>query len=88
MSRKRRRKGVPAYLDLGDMDEERRIDMIGQAAAAGNVVAFVTDADPGKADRYVKKLLGRFPTLRVVERFAGPVAGTVTVKVAPAELLQ
>lgn len=88
MSRKRRRKGVPAYLDLGDLDEERRIDMIGQAAAAGNVVAFVTDADPGKAERYVSKLLERFPTLRVVGTVAGPVAGAITVKVAPAELLQ
>lgn len=35
--------------------------------------------EPGKADRYIEKLLSRFPTLEVVNRFAGPTPGVVSV---------
>lgn len=74
----------PVYADLGDFEEDQRIDAIGHMAMAhGKTVAFVTDADPGKADRYIRKLQERFPGIRVIERFDGPVAGTVSVKVGP-----
>lgn len=56
-----------------------RIAKIGETAETGKKVAFVTDDDPGKADRYVEKLLRNFPALEVVERFKGPVPGTVSV---------
>lgn len=69
------------YQDLGDSPEDVRIAKIGEAAETGATVAFVTDSDPGKADRYVQKLLTRFPALEVIGRFDGPVAGTVSVKV-------
>jgi hypothetical protein len=74
------------YLDLHKLSENDRIEQIGKAAmSAGNpVVAFVVDSDahfPGKADRYINKLLFRFPEVRVVGRFDGPTAGVVTVKV-------
>lgn len=74
----------PVYADLGDFEEDQRIGTIGLAAMAhGQTVAFVTDDDPGKADRYIRKLKERFPGISVIERFNGPVAGTVTVKVGP-----
>ncbi len=47
----------------------------------GLTVAFITDSDPGKADRYISKLLKKFPGLKVLERFDGPVPNTVSVKV-------
>lgn len=70
------------YIDLGDEAEDTRIDAIGKAAMAGHTVAFVTDSDPGKADRYIRKLITKFPQLRVIDRFDGPVPNTVSVKVS------
>ena len=72
---------IPRYADIADDPEDRRITKIGQAAMTGKTVAFVTDADPGKPERYIKKLLERFPDLEVFERFDGPIKDTVTVKV-------
>jgi hypothetical protein len=69
------------FQDLADSPEDVRIARIGEAAETGQTVAFVTDADPGKADRYIQKLLTRFPALEVTDRFDGPVPGTVSVKV-------
>jgi len=74
----------PKFADIANLDEDRRIDVIGQAAmmAPGKTVAFVTDDQPAsKADRYVRKLLTKFPALEVLARTAGPVAGTVSVRV-------
>lgn len=71
------------YKDIADHNEDMRIGMIGKAVMAGKTVAFITDSDPGKADRYIAKLLKRFPGVRIVGRFDGPVENTVTVKVGP-----
>jgi len=75
----------PYYADLGDWDEDKRIEAIGNAATPGKIIAFVTDAEPGKADRYIAKLKERFPGIAVVERFDGPIEDTVTVKVRRSE---
>jgi hypothetical protein len=75
---------VKGYADLADLPEDDRITSIGKTAAAGNVVGVVVD-DDAKADRYIKKLSRRFPNVRVIDRGAGPVAGTVLVRVGPAE---
>lgn len=73
---------MKAFADLHALAEDDRIGVIGrEAMASGKRVAFVTDADPGKADRYVAKLLKRFPGLMVVARSTGPVAKTETVVV-------
>lgn len=75
---------MPDYLDIADADEDSRIDLIGRSVVeSGKTVAFFTDADPGKADRYIKKLTDRFPGLKILGRFNGPIAGVVTVKVGP-----
>jgi len=74
----------PKYADLGDFEEDKRIDIIGDAAMRlKQTVAFITDADPGKADRYIAKLKARFPGIVVLGRSNGPVKGSVTVKVGP-----
>lgn len=79
----------PAFADIADVDEDKRIDIIGRTVMESQrTVAFVTDSDPGKADRYIKKLQERFPGIVVVERFDGPVANAVTVKVGPPEKIK
>lgn len=74
----------PVYADIADLEEDRRIDLIGHTVMEHRkTVAFVTDADAGKADRYVTKLQAKFPGIVVIDRFLGPVANTVSVKVGP-----
>jgi hypothetical protein len=46
-------------------------------------VGFITDDDPGKAERYISKLQHGFPGIRVIYKGPGPVAETVLVKVGP-----
>ena len=70
------------FVDLHNLSEDARIEMIGHRAVDHKErVAFVVEDDE-KADRYVAKLKAKFPSVSVVERFAGPVPGVITVKVA------
>ena len=72
------------FADIADHDEDKRIEIIGHRVMAHfEQVAFITDDDEGKADRYIAKLQERFPGIRVIERGKGPVKGTVYVKVGP-----
>lgn len=80
------RKKRPQYVELSGEPEDERIEVIGRVVMENNkTIAFMTDADPGKADRYIKKLKQRFPGIRVIERLNGPTRGVVTVKVGPPE---
>ena len=75
---------MPAFIDLADHEEDFRIGQIGHAAMVNKItVSFVTDSEPGKADRYISKLQERFPGIRIIARGDGPVADTVWVKVGP-----
>ena len=77
----------PFYADLGDIEEDKRIETIGHYIMVHKkVVGFITDDEEGKADRYIRKLQERFPGIRFIERFNGPVKGTVTVKMGPPKL--
>ena len=81
---------MKAFADIADHDEDTRIDMIGKATMSGKptsaekplIIGFVVE-DHTKADRYVKKLQEKFPTIRIIDRFDGPIANTVTVRVGP-----
>jgi hypothetical protein len=68
------------YIDMFAAKEMDRIDAIGKAAIGGALVGFVVE-DDAKADRYIAALQQRFPTVSVVDRITGPVAGTVLVRV-------
>lgn len=68
-----------AFADLADLSEDDRIRIIGETAERRHSVAFVVEDDE-KADRYITKLAERFRVV-VVSRSAGPVAGTVAVKI-------
>jgi hypothetical protein len=75
---------MPQYKDLGSQSEDDRIQEIGEHTMIGHkVCSFMTDNEPGKADRYITKLQERFPGIRIVERGDGPIDGVVWVKVGP-----
>lgn len=75
--------GIP-FKDIADHDEDERIHQIGQKAMGERLtVGFITDSEAGKAERYIKKLIERFPGIRVISQGIGPVADTVLVKVGP-----
>ncbi len=60
------------FQDIADHAEDERIRQIGEKAMRSKLsVAFVTDDEPGKADRYIAKLVERFPGIRVVGRGKG-----------------
>ena len=71
---------MTAYADLGDFAENDQIEAIGRTASGGALVGFIVDDDE-KADRYIAKLAKRFPVVRVIDRMAGPVKGTILVRV-------
>lgn len=69
------------YQDLFRLPEDERIDLIGHYVTAHDETASImTDADPGKADRYIEKLTTRFPNVEVFERGEGPVKNVVYFK--------
>lgn len=73
---------IKGYADLAGLPEDDRIRIIGEYAMAGNQVAVPVDEEGSdgyeKADRYVSKLLTRFPLLEFVSKGKGPVANVVT----------
>lgn len=74
------------FMDVGDLEEDKRIDMIvHQARDHKKVVAFITDDIPDKPERYIRKIKEKYPEVVVFDRFKGPVENTVTIKVGPPE---
>jgi hypothetical protein len=72
----------PQYKDLADMPEDTRIGVIGKYTMnTDKEVAFAVDNLPGKADRYMRKLLKRFPELEEVERFPWPNDKVTMIKI-------
>ena len=70
------------FEDVADKAEDERIALIGAEAMkrVGLEIAFITDSNPPeKVERYIRKLAERFPDVKVVKRFNGLVAGTVSV---------
>jgi hypothetical protein len=74
----------PTFADLGDHGEDVRIDTIGHAAMNHRKkVAFMTEDEPGKAERYIEKLQERFPGIRITGPRPGPTRGVVMVIAEP-----
>ena len=72
------------FVDIASQDEDTRIEMIGYTAMVHHrIVGFVVEKEAGKGGRYIKKLQKRFPGIRIIERFDGPVSGCETIKVGP-----
>jgi hypothetical protein len=76
--------------DLHRLSENDRIKLIGESvmnAPAGSgdkppMNGFIVETEE-KADRYIAKLLKRFPGIRIIDRQPGPVVGTILVRVGP-----
>lgn len=75
------------YVDLGDHDEATRIATIGTRAMLGELVAFIVETGE-KADRYVRKLKQSYPRIVEIDRFDGPVANTISVRVCRGDRLE
>ena len=76
------------YIDLHTIKEDERIEAIGQTAYCEKhgdypKIAFVVDLEGAdgfeKADRYIGKLLAKFPELEVTMKAKGPTPGAVSV---------
>jgi hypothetical protein len=72
---------VKGFADLGELPEDERIALIGETAREC-VIGFIVETN-AKADRYVRKLLERFPAVRLVGRGPGPVANSILVRIGP-----
>jgi hypothetical protein len=72
---------LPPFADLGDLDEDDRIQIIGQLAEGGKQIGFIVE-NPLKAARYVGKLLARYKVQKNYEG-PGPIKGTTLVRVGP-----
>ncbi len=72
-------------IDLHRLQEDERIKLIGasvmDAPLKPVVNAFIVESE-AKADRYVKKLLAKFPGIRIVDRGPGVSPGTIMVRVS------
>lgn len=74
----------PKWADLAEKDEDTRIRIIGETAAAGKVVGVCLERDlPEKVARYVRKITERYPTVVELSRSDGPVEGVITIKFGP-----
>jgi hypothetical protein len=72
----------PIFADPHSLDEDSRIQAIGRAVIdGGKTVCFAVD--PENAERYISKLMRKFPGVEIIGTFKGLVPGTVTVKVGP-----
>jgi hypothetical protein len=79
----RRLTAVKGFADLANLPEDDRIAIIGTYAAEGRIIGFIVEDDE-KADRYLTKLVARH-RVRLVGRSPGPVAGSILVRIGPAE---
>lgn len=73
-----------AFVDLHRLSEDERIAHIGHMVTEhGKTVGVCVDDINSKVDRYIKKVLGRFPGVALLDRVKGPVAGVVTLRFGP-----
>lgn len=73
--------GAP-FVDLKQMDEDQRVQLIVKHLKGHKVVSFIVDTGPeyqGKGDRMIEKIKAALPTARVKDRRPGPVAGAETI---------
>ena len=74
---------MKAYSDLHNLNEDDRINTIGQFVMNGNKTAFVVE-DESKANRYINKIKRRFPKITQFEILHDcPFAPMISVKVFP-----
>jgi hypothetical protein len=77
------------YLEMHKFDEDSRIHAAGTAAmmAPGKKVGLITDAEPGKSERYCNKIAAKFPDVKILGVYPGPVEGTVLIAITRPTLI-
>ncbi len=79
----------PFYQDLTSLSEDERIHLIGRHVTKYNkVVSFLVESDfvePGKADRYITKLLALFPDIEILNKSEALIDNVCLIKVGPKE---
>lgn len=71
------------FSDLHCLEEDARVRVIGEKAAAGKLVGVLLDNDEKKIARYIKKLTERHPTVALIDRHPGPTTGVVILRFGP-----
>jgi len=71
------------YKDLAHLPEDDRIDQIGRKVTVEKMTVGVFVDDKKKADRYIGKLLRRFPELLVISSHDDVVPPSIFIKVGP-----
>jgi hypothetical protein len=61
-----------ASFDLSELSENSRIQAIGLAVTEGKLVGVAFERDPEMIERYVRKVMERFPMVGVVDIIDGP----------------
>lgn len=75
---------VKAFVDLHRTPEDQRIACIGEAAASGQIIGVALEKNEReKHERYIRKITERFPTVVLLDRHDGPVAGVITLRFGP-----
>jgi hypothetical protein len=70
-----------AIFDLHRLEEDKRIDAIGNAAKAGNRVGVMLERkDKQKQTRYTEKITTRFPGVVLLGTTNGPTSLVVTLR--------
>jgi len=76
---------VSIFVDAAELEEDKRIDLIGKTIMKGvpkdnkPFTAGVVVEDHEKADRYINKLKEKFPMIRFIKKFDGPVKNTDSI---------
>lgn len=69
--------------DLAALSEDNRIDLVGEAAAGAIVGVILEREDSAKIERYIAKVTGRYPRVRLIDRVDGPTSLAVTLRFGP-----
>lgn len=77
-------KKAAGYADLHNLTEDQRIDvMAAHVRKTGQPCLVVTDADAGKAERYIRKFRERHPDIAVLDDVPkiGPTTGARSFRI-------
>lgn len=73
-----------AFIDLYKLPEDERIKVIGHTVMTHKkIIGVCVDDEPGKPERYIRKLKEWFPGIVIMDQLKGPVKEVITIMVGP-----
>lgn len=77
----------PPYVDMHEIDEDTRIQTIGDIVIQQRkVIGCIIDDIPEKVQRYKEKLLAKFPGIVIEFEGHGPTPGAYTIRLGPPDV--